>query len=316
MNLEESLPAELRRPSTTITRIAAGLSGAGVYRVEADGQVLVLKVSGEEEPFADWSRKLQIRQLAADAGVAPRVIHVNEERRAVLSAFAGDGSFPAFYRDPRTHQAALEELGRMLRRVHELPLPAQRDAIGPAETLASVWVGPLAAFTVPAFVRDAIEGILAEEAPAHEALVLSHNDVNPTNLAYDGERVLLLDWETAGPNGRFYDLAAISVFLRMDETTCRSLLAAYEGEPVSMLPGRFTYTRRLVAVLCGAILLDVARKSGHAGASGLETLDATPSLGDFYKRLGAGEIVLGTAEVQWWFGLALIKESVALGGIL
>ena len=32
MALEDCLPAELRSPTTTITRIAAGLSGAGVFR--------------------------------------------------------------------------------------------------------------------------------------------------------------------------------------------------------------------------------------------------------------------------------------------
>ena len=33
MNLEACLPTDLRGPSTTITRVAAGLSGAGVYRI-------------------------------------------------------------------------------------------------------------------------------------------------------------------------------------------------------------------------------------------------------------------------------------------
>jgi thiamine kinase-like enzyme len=46
---------------------------------------------------------------------------------------------------------------------------------------------------------------------------VSHNDVNPTNLVYDGENLLLLDWDTAGSNDPFYDLAAISVYLCMDD---------------------------------------------------------------------------------------------------
>lgn len=33
MSLEDHLPPDLRGPATTITRIAAGLSGAGTYRV-------------------------------------------------------------------------------------------------------------------------------------------------------------------------------------------------------------------------------------------------------------------------------------------
>ena len=104
--------------------------------------------------------------------------------------------------------------------------------------------------------------------PASARRSSSHNDVNPTNLVYDGEKLLLLDWETAGPNDPFYDLAAIAVFLRMDEGTCLRLLAAYDGEPVAELPARFAYNRRLVAVLCGTAFLHLARHGGHAGATG------------------------------------------------
>jgi aminoglycoside phosphotransferase (APT) family kinase protein len=157
-----------------------------------------------------------------------------------------------------------------------------------------------------------VQRMRAEEPPACErAVVLSHNDVNPTNLVYDGENLMLLDWDTAGPNDPFYDLAAIAVFLRMDDATCLTLLAAHDGEPVSALPARFTYCRRLVAVLCGSAFLHLARQSGHAGATG-ETLESTTPLAEFYQRLRAGAVNIGSGEGQWWFGLALVKASVTL----
>jgi aminoglycoside phosphotransferase (APT) family kinase protein len=313
MNLEACLPADLRGPTTTINRVAAGASGAGVYRVEAAGQAFVLKVTGENEPLASWRQKLHIQQLAASANLAPRVVHVDEARRAVVSAFVADRSFPALYGDPRTHESALALLGRTVRRVHELPLPPDADAKDPREFLTNVWSGLAPGFTLPTFVGDAVERVLTEEAPARErAPVLSHNDVNPTNLVYDGENILLLDWETAGPNDPFYDLAAISVFLRMDEGTCQRLLAAHDGEPVSSLPARFTYNRRLVAVLCGTAFLHLACQRGYAGAAGGETLDSTLSLGDLYQRMQSGSLSLATGEGQWCFGLALVKASVTL----
>jgi thiamine kinase-like enzyme len=313
VSLEACLPADLRGPTTTITPMGMGASGAGVYRVEAAGQPFVLKIAGEGEPIEAWRRKLHIQQLAANAGLAPRVVHADEERRAVLSAFVVDRSFPAFYGDPRTREAALAQLGRTVRRVHELPLPPDADSKDPREFLSAIWSGLGANFALPTFVGDAVQRMLTEEPPTRErAPVLSHNDVNPSNLVYDGENLLLLDWETAGPNDPFYDLAAISVFLRMDEATCQRLLTAYDGEPVSKLPARFAYSRRLVAVLCGALFLNLARHSGHAGATGGETLDSTPSLGEFYQRLRAGSLSLATGEGRWGFGLALIKDSVAL----
>jgi aminoglycoside phosphotransferase (APT) family kinase protein len=313
VSLETCLPATLRGPTTTITRVSAGLSGAGVYRVDAAGQAFVLKISGEGESLAAWRRKLHIQQLAANAGLAPRVIHVDEAQRAVVSVFVVDRSFPAFYGDPRTREAALAQLGRTVRRLHELPLPPEADSKDPREFLAALWSGLVESFPLPAFVGDAVRRVLTEEAPPRErAWVLSHNDVNPTNLVYDGENLLLLDWETAGPNDPFFDLAVLSVFLRMDEGTCQRLLAAYDGEPVSRLLARFAYSRRLAAVLPGAMFLHLARQNGHAGATGGETLDSTPSLGDCYQRMRAGALNPATGEGQWSFGLALVKESVAL----
>jgi aminoglycoside phosphotransferase (APT) family kinase protein len=238
---------------------------------------------------------------------------VDEARRAVVSAFVVDRSFPALYGDPRTRQVALEQLGRMLRRVHDLPLPPGAESRQPLDLLTMLWSGPLSTVPLPAFTGEAVQRMLSEEAPARDRdPVLSHNDVNPTNLVYDGENLLLLDWDTAGPNDPLYDLAAISVFLRMDEGTCRTLLAAHDGKSVSALPVRFAYFRRLVAVLCGVAFLHLAARSGPVGASGKETLESTPSLADFYQRLRTGAVNIASADGQRSFGFALLKESFAL----
>ena len=58
MNLEDCLPAHLRSPATTITRISMGFSGAGVYRVDAGSRAYVLKVSAQTAPLDDWRRNL------------------------------------------------------------------------------------------------------------------------------------------------------------------------------------------------------------------------------------------------------------------
>jgi thiamine kinase-like enzyme len=312
VSLEACLPADLRGPATTITRIAAGLSGAGVYRVEAAGQTFVLKVSAEREPLDGWRRKLHIQQLAADAGLAPRIVHVHEEDRAIVSEFVAGDSFFTSYANPRTHDAAVALLGRTVRRLHELPLPPDAQAAEPLEFLAETWSAVSPDLAVPDFVGDAVQRVLTEPAPARErAAVVSHNDVNPSNFVFDGDRLLLLDWDTAGANDPFYDLATVSLFLRMDPAACARLLAAYDGELVTGLPARFAYSRRLVGVLCGAMFLNLAGERGYAGATGGETLESTPSLGEIYQRMRSGSLSHATAEGQWSFGLALVKEALA-----
>lgn len=53
-DLEACLPAGLRGPTTKIAKIAAGLSGAGVYRVDAGGRGYVLKIAGPLDAVEGW----------------------------------------------------------------------------------------------------------------------------------------------------------------------------------------------------------------------------------------------------------------------
>jgi aminoglycoside phosphotransferase (APT) family kinase protein len=288
-----------------------------VYRVDAAGEAFVLKIAAESESAADWHGTLQIQRLAAEHGLSPRVVHVDELGRAVLTAFVADRSFPAFYLDPRTRDAAIGELGRTVRRIHAIPLPAGAPVRDPRAFLARVSEGLLSGFAVPSFAGETIERMLAEDPPAGDGtLVLSHNDLNPSNLMYDGERILVLDWAAAGAAESTYDLAVVSVFLRMDEDASLHLLSAYDGAPAGVLPARFAYHRRLAATLIGAFQLQMARRLGHAGATGSETLASTLALGAFYQRMNSGAVRLGTAEGSWAFGLALIKEAQELGAAL
>jgi thiamine kinase-like enzyme len=183
----------------------------------------------------------------------------------------------------------------------------------PRDFLAQLWDGIDADFALPNFVRVAVGRVLAEDPPiCDRSMVLGHNDLNPTNLVYDGDKILVLDWATAGPMDPFYDLAVLAVFLRMDEDACLRMFSAYEDERGIDLPNRFRYLRRLAAALAGTMQLSLARLMKHTGATGAETLASAMSLSEFYRGLRAGALQVGTADAQWAFGLALLKESLSL----
>ena len=281
MNLEACLPEHLR--GELIVRASAGLSGAGVYRV---GESFVLKISDGSAPIDDWRRRLALHRLAAEARVAPAIVHVDEAHRAVVSAFAS-GSFVPRYADPRTRDAAIAQLGRTLRRVHDLPI-----ALPATDARAILAAMPIAG--LPAFAGDAVQRMLAAPMPPGGAPVPSHNDVNPTNVVFAGDDLMLVDWDVAGGNDPYYDLAAIATFLRMDDDVCRALVAAHDGEPIAgALPPRFVYDRRFVATLCGVMMLRL---------SGLTSGD---------ERVDAGPPDVRTPEGRWRYGVALLAAANA-----
>jgi len=157
-DLAAYLPAELR--GATITKIGAGMSGAGVYRVEAAHGAFVLKIN--EQPL-----KREIVELAAQAGLAPRVIHVDAERRALVSELVADRGFMPWLMNPATRARAIDELGRTLRRVHELPIPPGTTAFDPLDVLRKVQLG-LGGLAVPVSATTAIERMLFEQPPPRE----------------------------------------------------------------------------------------------------------------------------------------------------
>lgn len=306
---EDCLPAELRGPGTTIAPLPGGLSGARVHRVMTAGRGYVLKVTSARESLESWRLRAGVLRAAAAAGVAPSVVHLDEARRAVLTERVVDRGFVAWLADPATRAAAVGALGSALRKVHALPIPVGSTSSDLRELLSATWAG-LRDFPLPAWVGDAVSGALAVSPPTPDrALVLSHNDVNPSNLAYDGERVLFLDWDSAGANDPFHDLATLAVFLRLDDATSAQLIAAHDQAPVvERLPPRFVYLRGAIAALCGALFLQVARAGGHSGG----TPEVALSLGEVQARMHAGVLSARTPDGQWAFGLALLEASTHL----
>src|SRR5262245_2087605 len=93
MDVKAALPANLQSPATTITPMGGRPSGAEVYRIDADGQSYVLKIAGKDETLEAWRLKRLVQRAAAQAGLAPAVVHVDENHRAVLSELVVDRSF-------------------------------------------------------------------------------------------------------------------------------------------------------------------------------------------------------------------------------
>jgi phosphotransferase family enzyme len=160
---------------------------------------------------------------------APRPLGTDEQGRAVLNFMEGD--VHAGWPDPMPSwmyqdEVTLLEAARLLRRYHDL----------------------LSTFTPP---PDAKWRIVAPVR--HE--VICHNDWAPYNALFDGRHpVAMLDWDSAGPGSRVWDVAWSAytwvplypkrdssndpvLSLPMRATRLASFCAAYGGvEPSAVLP--------------------------------------------------------------------------------
>ena len=292
-----------------IEPITVGLSGAAVYAVAASRGAFVLRV----QPGADaatFAHRLLVLRRAAEVGVTPPVVHVDEAARATVTVRVQGPPLPAALADPAQRDRALASLVDQLRAVHALDPVGVNDSdpLGHARTAwqqQHVRAGfPSWAQSLPA-TFEAIAGVVAGDARR----AVNHNDVNPMNVIWDGAKAWLLDWDVAGIGHPHYDLATVAMFLRLDDAVAFALTARHDGAALDdRQRATFRALRQLVALLCGLTFLSL---SEDLGARLAPTLQDAPSLGDCYVAMRAGQLDLRGAHGRTSFGLALLAEGLS-----
>lgn len=86
-------------------------------------------------------------------------------------------------------------------------------------------------------------------------LVFCHNDLNYRNIFFTKKDVVLIDWEMAGMNYKFYDLAYYSVFQCLNETDDYYLLTKYFQEDPSSVDIDYFKRIKLMIRCCNAFYI-------------------------------------------------------------
>ncbi|POZ63847.1 choline/ethanolamine kinase family protein [Chromobacterium alticapitis] len=212
--------------------LAQGLSGARIFSFEASGQRFVIRQSAHIERA---EREAQCWRGAAALGVAPRLVYADAASGITISEFI---AAEALDRSP----AGIRRMASALRRLH------QSQAFDGGMPLADILAGEVAklGLSQPDAVIQAVCQAAAEaDAISREnARVPCHLDLNPGNIVLSGQRVLFLDWETAGLGDPYLDLAQLGVFVFSTPEQGQSLLQAYlQAEPTPAEQGRMAAGR-------------------------------------------------------------------------
>ncbi len=306
-SLRALLPEALVGTVETIEAIRAGLSGAGVYAVTASRGSFVLRVQARQLDAEYFAQQLRVLRRATAAGVAPSIVHVDEDARAVVSVRIAGAPLAAALADSTQRVAVLGSVVDALRTLHGLD-PSEVAAREPMPFARAAWEA--------CRHRPAFPGWAASVAPTLDELaavlerdprrVVSHNDVNPGNLLWDGARAWLVDWEVSGLGHPYYDLATLAVFLRLDDDAAFALAARHDGAPLDRASRKtFVALRRLVGLLSGFTFL------GLAGDLTLHTAPAladAPTLVDCYQALRTG-LDVQSPKWQAMMGLALVASA-------
>jgi hypothetical protein len=114
-------------------------------------------------------------------------------------------------------------------------------------------------------------------------------------MLFDGNRIWLVDWESAFLNDQYVDLAIVANFFVKDEAHEDAYLSAYFGESADgYRRSRFYLMRQIVHMSFAALLMLTATRSGTPIGSDL----TAPDFRDFHRRIRSGEVDLATDEAK------------------
>jgi thiamine kinase-like enzyme len=242
---------------TGVAPLTAGASGATVLRVEAGPQLCVLRLDGPGDGFRDAARQYACHAIAAQAGVAPRLLYADVEARLSVAAFLTESRI-------QTKEDQLAALALSLRKLHGAPLfPPLMPFLEAMERLiAGFMAADIAPAELSAKLKALFDLIRGAYRPTATDVVSSHNDLNPGNVLFAEGRAVLLDWETAFAADRFVDLAALANFYAEGEEHLIVILTRYFGRPATPAERmRLELMRQVSRLFYGVMLLSAVRRS-------------------------------------------------------
>ncbi len=294
--------------------IVGGVSGAQILRFKVRDRAYILRLEPERIALNHRQRGFTAMAAAAAEGAAPPVHFANVATGVAIMDFISGQPLSEHPRGPAGMAAAL---GALIARVQATtPFPEVGDypeMIG--ANLAALSASSLFAVGQLDAHADGLARIRAELRWDADSLVSSHNDPNPRNILFDGERAWLIDWELAFLNDPLVDVAILTTELAEPQELQDILFeAAFGRAPDCHSRARLSVVRLLTRLFYGCIVLE------NFTAAPQPDLDAslgrlTPAL--FRAAVADGRLASGAPETAYAFAkmsLAAFVDGLAAPG--
>ena len=297
-------------PIGAVTAMAGGATTASVYRVEVGERRYLLRIEGEPSPLRNPHQYVSMR-IATEAGIAPEIRYLDEAARIVVIDFIEQQPLKSFPGGPR---ALAQALGELFSRVQATPVFPYYVNYG--DFVARLFAHVRRTGLFGAGVLDAHVERLERLRETYDAgatrLVSSHNDPTPNNILFDGERLWLIDWESACRNDPLFDTAIVlDQFGRSQELEDVLLKAWFGRAPDEALQARLAPVRALTHLFYAGVMLSASAAASWAKD---DTDLSAPTPEQFRLAIDEGRLMrntVGTRHILGKMYLASFLSGVA-----
>jgi aminoglycoside phosphotransferase (APT) family kinase protein len=305
--VQRALQATFNTTAVDLQLLTGGVSGAQIFRFEVRSRSYVLRVEPDRVALSDQERGFACMTAAAKAGAAPPVHFADAATGVAIMDFIAGRPLSDH---PGGPLGLVRALGALIAKVQQTPpFPSLGDYL---ESLGGM-LGRLtqSGIFAPGGLDPHAAGLARMRAalPWDAATLVScHNDPNPRNMIFDGERVWLIDWELAFRNHPLVDVAILTTELAQTPALERALLEATFGAPPDRpLIARLAVIRLLTRLFYGCVVLD---SLGDAVRSGLRTSEPALTPEAFRTALAEGRLASGAPETAYAFGRMSLRAFI------
>jgi thiamine kinase-like enzyme len=288
--------------------LKGGFSNTLIYLFVMQHKSYVLRVVMYANIFEDIRREHICTQLASKAGIAPYLYYHNDDAITIID-FIETVPFQMGF---ASQEQLLTELVKTILSIHSLPLfPKLINFMDGVDILIQQF-RELRMFP-ESITSECFElyGHIQKSYPRYDLdRVSSHNDLNPNNLLFDGNKIWVIDWEMAFESDRYVDLAIIANTFVKDTHHEKIYLTAYFGNKLDKyIIGRFYLMQQVCHVYYAMLMLRFAAEAKPAGFTHNLEMNLL-SLPDFHAMIGKQQISLETYDGQLQYGKILINTAV------
>lgn len=218
---------------------------------------MVLRVLPKRQSSQDFSKEISASMANARKLTAPEIFYFDKEHGVlVMDYLEGNVLRESIYTDTETK---VVNLAKLLKRSHSVT-GHELESYNIFQRIYDTVDGMSS--MLPNRLEKLIEAVKQiEKKPNVHPEAPCHNDLNPNNIMESQGQLWLIDWEMAGQNDPFYDLATVANFLVVDRSLQIELLRAYlDRFPTRKELNRFDQLRLVSLTFYGTILQKIAQE--------------------------------------------------------
>jgi len=293
---------------TSLEPVMGGASGALTYRAEVGGRPYLLRIETRLGSPLRNPHQYTCMRMAAEVGIAPPVRHLDAAAGVVVMDFLPQRPLANY---PGGPTALVQGLGALVARLQaEADFPELHEFPAVVRRMLAMLRGSGAFAEGLLDAHAAGLDLIVDAYPwERSTLVSSHNDPNPRNMIFDGDRLWLIDWESAYRNDPLVDVAILVENLAPTPDLETALLSAWLGRaPDDVLRARLRLMRQLTRMYYAGLLFAF---SGRMSRGAAESDLSAPTPAEFGAAVARGELKPASPDTMWVLGKMCLAGFLA-----